>query len=74
MAGLFVEVEPTEWAEDTPGTFVVDHEGHHRRYRPVGDVIELTEQRREVAGQDVGGALNAKDYTEYRLTSEWMTR
>jgi len=37
----------------------------------VDDVIELTEQRRDVAGQDDDGSLNGEDYTETRLVSEW---
>ncbi len=37
----------------------------------VGDVIELTEARRNVAGQDDDGPLNGEDYIETRVVSEW---
>ncbi len=37
----------------------------------IGVVIELTQERRDVAGQDDDGTLNGNDYPETRLVSEW---
>ena len=39
----------------------------------LGDVIDLTERRRVVAGQDDDGSLNGNDYPETRLETEWRT-
>ncbi len=39
----------------------------------LGDVIELTEVRRDVAGQDDDGTLNGEDYIETRLVSDWVS-
>ncbi len=35
------------------------------------DVIELTQERRDVAGQAADGTLNGEDYVETRLVSGW---
>lgn len=45
-------------------------DGGHRVVA-VGDVIELTQVRRDVAGQNDDGNLNGEDYVETRLVSEW---
>ncbi len=40
----------------------------------IGVVIELTQERRDVAGQDDDGSLNGEDYVETRLVSEWKVK
>ncbi len=45
-----------------------------QEWTPIGDVIELTGQRRDVAGQDDDGTLNGNDYVETRLVSEWKVK
>ncbi len=40
----------------------------------LGVVIELTQARRSVSGQDDDGTLNGEDYTETRLVSEWKVK
>ncbi len=42
-----------------------------QEWMPIGVVIELTQARRDVAGQDDDGTLNGEDYIETRLVSEW---
>ncbi len=45
--------------------------GQPQEWLTVGVAIELTQERRDVAGQDDDGNLNGEDYVETRLVSEW---
>ena len=66
-----IRVERVASGEIDDGDFVSGDGEDFMVYQVVGDVIELSERRRVVAGQDDDGSLNGNDYPETRLETEW---
>ena len=73
MAETYVRCIVVETETEIPGLALIQlHDDQPPvHYVPLDDLIELTELRRDVAGQNDDGSLNGEDYIETRLVPDW---